>query len=191
MKQTISQEIPGVLFFLGLIWGVFLLDLVLPLNLLAFGVTPRSFRGVVGILVMSFLHADLRHISGNTVPLFVLLTLLAGSRARSWEIVIEIALLGGLLVWLFGRSATHVGASVLIFGLIVFLIVSGFREQRALPLMIALLVGFVYGGALFSGIVPQLGTNISWDGHLCGAIAGGVVGFAKTEQESPPPAASS
>jgi membrane associated rhomboid family serine protease len=89
---------------------------------------------------------------------------------------------GGSLLWLFGRTATHIGASNLIFGLVVFLIVSGLLEKRLVPLLIAIVVGVVYGGSLLSGIVPELGSRISWDGHLCGAVAGALVAYAVTRK---------
>ena len=112
------------------------------------------------------------------MPLFVLLILLAGSRAESWEVVAFITFLGGLLLWIFGREAVHIGASGLISGLGAFLMLSGFLEHRIIPLLIALLVGFFYGSALVAGIIPRIGSQVSWDGHLCGAIAGGIVAVA-------------
>jgi membrane associated rhomboid family serine protease len=149
-----------------------------------FGVVPRTVGGLVGIPAAPFLHANLSHILGNTLPLFILLTLLAGSRARSWEIVVDVVLLGGLLLWVCGRSAIHIGASGLIFGLIAFLILSGFLERRIVPLAIAVIVGFLFGGTLITGILPQPGSSISWDGHLCGAVAGGIVAYGLTMQPS-------
>jgi membrane associated rhomboid family serine protease len=178
-SHRISEELHGVLLFVGTIWGVFLLSLAVPV-IDSFGVVPRTMVGLVGIPAMPFLHADLHHIFSNTVPLVVLLVLLAGSKARSWEVVIAVIVLGGLLLWGFGRSATHIGASGLIFGLIASLIVSGILEKRAVPLLISILVAFLYGGTLVSGVLPRLGSQISWDGHLCGAIAGGVVAYALT-----------
>ena len=54
------------------------------------------------------------------------------------------ALLGGLLLWTFGRNATHntthIGASGLVFGLIAFLIVSGIVERRIVPLLVTVVV---------------------------------------------------
>ena len=185
MQHTIQQEIKGVVIFIATIWGVFLLECVVPFDLLSFGVTPRTLHGLVGIPAMPFLHANLQHIASNTLPLFVLLILLAGSKARSWEVVTEIALLGGILLWLCGRTATHVGASGLIFGLIAFLIVSGWLERRFVPLVVSLVVTFVYGGILLWGVIPRIGTHISWDGHLLGAVAGGVIAYLMTKNPKP------
>ncbi|MCU0979387.1 MAG: hypothetical protein MUF25_09500, partial [Pirellulaceae bacterium] len=53
-------------------------------------------------------------------------------------------------------NATHVGASGLIFGLIAFLIVSGFREKRIVPLIASLIVGFLYGGTSKIGPVSAI-----------------------------------
>jgi membrane associated rhomboid family serine protease len=176
-SHTIRQEITGVILFVGSIWAVFLVSLVFP-GVDGYGVIPRRAIGLVGIPAMPFLHASFQHILSNTIPLFVLLILLAGSRAESWEVVVLIALLGGLLLWVFGREAIHIGASGLISGLTAFLILSGFLEQRIIPLLIALLVGFFYGTSLVLGIIPRFGSQISWDGHLCGALAGAIVAYA-------------
>jgi membrane associated rhomboid family serine protease len=175
--NTIRQEISGVVLFIGVIWAVFLASWMFP-AIDHFGVVPRRMIGLVGIPAMPFLHANLQHILSNTVPLFVLLMLLAGSRAESWEVVVLITLLGGLLLWIFGREAVHIGASGLISGLGAFLILSGFLEKRIIPILIALVVGFFYGSALVMGVIPRIGSQISWDGHLCGAIAGGIVAVA-------------
>lgn len=174
-QHSIRQELPAVLVFVGLIWLVFLLDRFLPLE--QFGLIPRNAPHTIGIVAMPFLHGSLQHIMSNTVPLLILLTLLAGSRANSRTIVLIIVLLGGALLWLFGRgSALHIGASGLVFGLAVFLIVSGLLERRVVPLLIAAFVTFMYGSSLLSGILPWQ-PGVSWDGHLFGGIAGAVAAF--------------
>lgn len=173
-SRTTRQELLDVFVFVGTIWMVFLLSRLWP-GLVEYGVVPRRVVGIVGIPAMPFLHADLAHIMANTLPLVVLLILLAGSRPRSWEVVAEIILLGGLLLWLVGRPAVHVGASGLVSGLTAFLILHGFLERRVVPLLTAILVGFLYGGSLVFGVVPRLHSSISWEGHLCGAVAGAVV----------------
>lgn len=169
-QHSIRQELPAVLLFVGLIWLVFIVDRFLPLE--QFGLVPREGSHILGIVTMPFLHGSLQHIMSNTVPLLVLLTLLAGSRANSRTIVLTIVLLGGALLWLFGRGAAlHIGASGLVFGLAVFLIVSGLLERRLVPLLIAIFVMFMYGSSLLSGILPWQ-PGVSWDGHLFGGIAG-------------------
>lgn len=114
-SHTIKEELHGVLLFVGTIWAVFLVSLALP-SIDLWGVVPRTLVGLVGIPAMPFLHANLHHIVSNTVPRLVLLCLLAGSKARSWEIVTAVVLLGGLLLWFCGRPAIHIGASGLISG---------------------------------------------------------------------------
>jgi membrane associated rhomboid family serine protease len=164
---------------------VFLLDWFLPVDLNSFGLRPRTPNGLVGIPAMPFLHANLEHIVSNTLPIFILLILLAGSRANSRAVVVAVVLLGGVLLWLFGRPATHIGASGLIFGLIAFLIVSGFLEGRFIPLLIALAVAFFYGGSLLTGIIPRLHSHVSWDGHLFGALAGAIIAYLLTRNSQP------
>jgi len=151
------------------IWIVFLLDRFLPLEKL--GLIPRELSGIFGIATMTFLHIDLGHIIGNTLPLVTLLALLAGSRADSRKVVVLVTIMGGALLWVFGRDAIHIGASLLIFGLASFLLVSGFLEKRIVPMIISIVVALLYGTTMLSGILPWQ-TGVSWEGHLLGGIAG-------------------
>lgn len=177
--HTVRQEIRGVLIFLGLIWAVFLLSLFLP-SLDKWGLVPRHLVGLTGILTMTFLHENWQHLANNTLPLLILLTLLAGFKVSTWRIVIMIILVGGCLLWLFGMRGNHIGASLLIFGLITFLIASGiFFEKRPMSIAIAVLVAFLYGLTLLKGVIPRFSNpdHVSWDGHLCGAVAGVLVAY--------------
>jgi len=184
--HRIREELPAVILFIGLIWLVFALDYFLPLE--NYGVIPREPEGLIGIIAMPFLHGNLGHIMGNTVPLAVLLTLLAGSRANSRLIVVVIVLLGGVLLWLLGRgNSLHLGASGLVFGLAVFLIVSGLLERRLIPLLITGIVLFLYGSTLLAGVMPGQ-KGVSWDGHLLGGLAGALAAwgvFAYMKQDNP------
>src|SRR3954453_6415153 len=104
MAKHSVRELYGVLAFVSLIWCVFIVGHVLPFRLESFGITPRTIRGLAGIPAAPFLHENLAHLISNTVPLTVLLILLAGSKAQSWAIVASIVLLGGALLWTFGRN---------------------------------------------------------------------------------------
>ena len=164
-----------ILLFMTVIWGAFLVDWIIPLDFSEWGLRPRTLIGLVGIPLSPFIHASWGHLIGNSVPLVVLLSLLAASRSRTWESVGEIIVLGGGLLWVFGRTAKHVGASGLVYGLIAFLLVAGWRERRPLSLIAALIVGVLYGGTLLSGVLPTAGKSISWDGHLLSAIGGAII----------------
>ena len=183
-QHQIGDEIKGVLIFVGVIWVVHVLDIFLPLGE-SLGLVPRYLSGILGIGTMTFLHRDFSHLMSNTFPLIVLLTLLAGSRANSWQTVASIAVLGGLLLWLFGRNGddativSHIGASLLVFGLVTFFLAAAWFEKRLVPMLIAAVVGFMYGWSTLTGVLP-LTKGVSWDGHLCGAIAGVLVAWLQT-----------
>lgn len=138
---------------------------------------PRSKEGIIGIITSPFLHANTLHIVSNTVPLAVLtfLTLLFYRRIAFSVIVFSIVL-SGLLVWVLARPAIHIGASSLIYALASFLIFMGLFRRSFVSLIIAAGVGFLYGGLIW-GVFP---TNpyISWEGHLFGAFAGGVLAYS-------------
>ena len=171
-RHSLKRDLLGIVLFVGTIWLVFLLDFVLPLD--SFGLIPRRLSGLDGIVTMPFLHGSLKHIIGNTVPLIITLFILAGSRANSGVIVCMIALLAGILLWVFGREARHIGASGLVFGLIAFHICAGFFEKRLSSIAIAVGVGLFYSTTLLKGVVP-FQKGVSWDGHLLGAFAGAAV----------------
>lgn len=184
MGQKRDQELKGVAILVGAIWLVFIADAFLPGDWVIWGITPRTLGGTAGILFSPFLHASLGHLISNTVPLIILTVLLIGSRSRTWPTIFEIGLLSGILLWIFGRPVTHVGASGLIYGLIAFLIVAGFIEKRVTALIVAIVVGFLYGGSLFAGVLPTAGKHVSWDGHLMGAIAGCIVASIVCRQDA-------
>lgn len=181
-SHRIREEAMLIAIFIGVIWLVYFADRILPLERL--GLQPRDLGGLVGIVTMPFLHANWQHITSNSFPLVILLALLAGSRADSKKVVIFISLIGGILLWLLGRSnSIHIGASLLVFGLGTFLVVSGILEKRTLPLIISLIVVALFGSTMLTGILPWQ-NGVSWEGHLFGGLAGGLVAWASTRNNS-------
>ncbi|NEO65782.1 MAG: rhomboid family intramembrane serine protease, partial [Moorea sp. SIO4G2] len=80
-------------------------------------------------------------------------------------------LVGGLGVWLLGApNSVHIGASVLIFGYLGFLLFRGFFERNLPSIFLSILVGFLYGGLVW-GVLPSQ-PHVSWQGHLFGFIGG-------------------
>jgi membrane associated rhomboid family serine protease len=136
------------------------------------GIVPRTRSGLLGILFSPVLHLNWNHLLANAIPLFVLLILLLTDRHyHPYRTLALIWFASGLGTWLIGRGhSVHLGASSIIFGLIVYLIVAGLTIGSWRSVLVALVVFFLFGGVLY-GILPHAGP-ISWEGHLCGAIAG-------------------
>lgn len=176
------KELNGILIFVGIIWGMFLIDLLLPVKLADFGLVPRNVSGLMGIVAMPFIHGSFTHLINNTIPLVVLLILLFSSHPHPIRVIISLTVLSGLLLWIFGRSAVHVGASGFIYSLMAFQIVSGVLERRIVSIAIAILVGFLYGGTLIWGVLPFTGSQVSWDGHLLGALAGALFAWGTVKR---------
>jgi membrane associated rhomboid family serine protease len=84
---------------------------------------------------------------------------------------VTIWLVSGLGVWIAGPStAVTVGASGLCFGWLVFLLVRGIFNRSVLQLGLALVL-LVFWGTMLFGVLPT-SPNISWQGHLFGALGG-------------------
>jgi membrane associated rhomboid family serine protease len=75
-----------------------------------------------------------------------------------------------------------IGASGVVFGYATYLLTRGFFNRSALELLTGLIVGAIWGAALLASIVPHPG--VSWEGHVCGAIAG-VVAASLLKRERP------
>lgn len=156
--------------FIISIYIIFIISLFFPI--INLGIVPRTLKGLIGIVTSPFLHGGFRHIISNTVPLIVFLFVLNQFYPeKALTVIISVLLIGGVLVWILGRDANHIGASGLIYGLAGFLIANGFVEQKFVPLAISAGITILYGGMIW-GIFPSLRSYISWESHLFGAIAG-------------------
>jgi membrane associated rhomboid family serine protease len=141
------------------------------LNLL--GIIPRHIIGLRGILFAPFLHAGLGHLIANTIPFLVLGWFVMLQETSDFFVVTGITMLfSGLGVWLFGSPGVHIGASGLIFGYLGFMLFRGYFERNFPSILLAFIVGFLYGGALW-GILPTV-PGRSWEGHLFGLIGGAI-----------------
>jgi len=179
MTKTNRQAIVFSTSLIGLIVAGFAVQVFVWPGLGEFGMVPRSTRGLVGIFTMPFLHANFSHLLTNLSALVVLLGFVfAFHSKRMAKVVIGVILVGGVLLWLFGRPANHVGASGLIYGLAAFVVVSGIVQRRFFPVAGAIGVTVMYGSSLFWGLIP-VHPGISWDGHLAGGLAGAFVGRKK------------
>lgn len=134
------------------------------------GIIPRRIDGLPGIVLTPWLHGSWTHLFANLSGLLILGWLATlHSVSRFCVVSIFIILVGGGLVWVFGRSAVHVGASGWIFGLWGWLLANAWFQRRMHDIIIAVVVILLYGG-LWYGLIPRAG--ISFEGHAAGLIAG-------------------
>lgn len=176
-RTIVLKRFAALAVFVALIWAIQGLNWLLAYDLNAtFGLIPRYITGLDGIVAMPFLHASFPHLISNTPPLIAMGLLLAATATRGLIAVnAVIVLLGGGLVWLFGGTAIHVGASGLVFGWFGFLLARGVVDRSPVTLAASALVGIAYGSIIWGVLPGQPG--VSWEAHLFGALAGVVAAF--------------
>ena len=157
---------------LGLMWLSEVIDTATNGSLDQYGIISREPRGLIGILTAPFLHLGFGHLISNTLPLVTLGAIIAISGAtRLFQVTAIVTVLGGFGTWLISPPNTiTIGASGLVFGYASYLIVRGLFNRRLGQVVVGILVIMVWGSALLTSLLPQDG--ISWQGHLCGGIAG-------------------
>lgn len=136
-----------------------------------FGIHPRELFSLPFIFSAPFLHGSWLHLVNNSVGLLIFssLCLVRGKRFYT-QASLLIIIVGGVLVWLFGRPAIHIGASGWIFGLWSVTITLALFEKSVMSFMISCTVILLYGGMIM-GVLPNQ-PGVSFEGHAFGALAG-------------------
>ncbi len=164
-------------------WLVFSIEFYLQIDLGHLGILPREVSGLVGIVMAPLLHGNFSHLASNTVPLLVL----GGSifffyPTIASRVFLQAYFFTNMLVWVFGRSFYHIGASGLIYALASFLVFYGLFKRNFKSVIISAITILVYGGMAY-GIFP-LDDRISWESHLMGAIVGLVSAYTFSKSRS-------
>jgi membrane associated rhomboid family serine protease len=172
-RFLISVFIPVAL--VAIMFIVWLVEYFFNLNLNFFGTYPLKLKGLVGVITMPFVHGSWDHLMANSAPMLILGTaLFYFYKDISFRVLIGIWILTGVWVWFGGRPSWHIGASGIIYGLSAFLFFSGIIRQDSRLAALALIVTFLYGSLIW-GVFPDFyprEKNISWEGHLGGAVSG-------------------
>lgn len=176
----INTGLGGILNIFGVnkVWGVTLAQLTGDFQVALFLSIPLT---ILGFFTHPFLHGNWQHIISNSfgyLPLGLLVVSLVGEDFKSffWWL----AVLTGAGTWLLSPPNTiAVGASGVIFGFIGYLLMSSIAKFNFLNVVFA--VGaFVLSGNFWGGMFPQnVGQGVSWQGHLAGFIAGGILAFCE------------
>src|SRR5438270_9231114 len=166
-----------VALMVALLWVIELINTLDSNRLDGDGIYGRSVSHLWGILTSPVIHASFQHLISNTIPLVFCGAIIALRGGRHLALVTTIVVLvGGLGTWLVGpANVSTIGASGVVFGYSSYLIARGVFTRRLLEVLTGALVAIVLGGALATSLVPQHG--VSWQGHLCGAIAGVVAAW--------------
>ena len=169
-KLLLSMIIPGI--FIFFMWLVKIIEVLFDIDLSRFGIYPLNAKGLSGIFLSPFIHADFTHLFNNSIPLFLLsIALFYFYSEVALKVFIWTYFLTGLLVWFAGREAWHIGASGLVYGLASFLFFSGIIRRYFRLIALSLLIVFLYGSMVW-GLFPGVYKNVSWESHMLGFFSG-------------------
>ena len=142
----------------------------------SYGLQPRIPEGLIGIFSYPLLHGDLAHITGNSITALVLLTLLFSFYKKvAWQVLGYTWIMSGIWMWIAARDGNHIGFSGVIYGLAAFIFISGLLSRYYRMMALSGIIVFLYGSMIW-GILP-LQPEISWEGHLLGGLAGGILAY--------------
>lgn len=181
-KSNLKSIIFSALFplvFVITMWLVKMGETILHQEFTEWGIFPQTALGLRGILFSPFLHGSWAHLVSNTLPFLLLgFGLFNFYKSKAWIVLGFIYIFSGFLTWIMGRESYHIGASSIIYGLEFFILISAIirREQRLMAF--SMLIIFLYGSIVW-GFFPQFfpNENISWEGHLSGAISGAIMAY--------------
>ncbi len=183
MKQELKSLIESITFptiIVLVIIIVWVIEVSFGFSFKEYGIIPLDPKGLIGIITSPFLHADLKHLVSNCVPLFFLgSALFLFYKEFAYQALLIMYLLTGLATWLMGRGyGVHIGASGVVYALIFFHLTSALIRKRKDLTAFSFVVIMLYG-SVFWGFFPDFfpNRNISWEGHLSGAIVGVVLAF--------------
>ena len=176
-RALLALAVRLALGFVALLWLVHLMNWGLELDPRPFGLRPREWLGLIGVVTAPLVHADFAHLVANSVPLVVVGAALLFLYPHSTLRVLPAVYLGsGLLVWMFGRDSVHLGASGLVYGLVGYVFVAGLLRRDRRAIAASLLVAFLYG-SLAWGVLP-IQPGVSWETHLAAGAIGVLLALA-------------
>lgn len=142
------------------------------------GITPRNGDGLLGVLFAPLLHGSWAHLWSNLVLVLILGFLVTVGGSRQFVAVTAVVwIVSGLGVWLTAAPGTvTIGASVLVFGWLAYLVLRGFLTRSWWQIAIGLVLLVLWGSVFWTGIAVAAFSPgpVSWQGHLFGAIGGGL-----------------
>ena len=174
-NNSLLKELKILIVSISIFWIIEILDFfVFKGSLDRYGIQPHSLIGLRGIFLAPFLHGGFKHLIANTVPFLTLGWLTMIQETSDFFIVsLMSVIVGGMGVWLFAApGSVHIGASILIYGYLGFLLLRGYFQKNIPSIALSIFVAVIYGSLIW-GVLPAQ-TGISWQGHLFGFIGGAI-----------------
>jgi membrane associated rhomboid family serine protease len=132
---------------------------------------------LIGVFTEPLLHASWSHLMSNTLPFVGIGWVLMLSGLRVWGFVTAfVIVVGGLATWLVAPAGVIVGASGLVFGWLGYLVARAWFSRKLRWILSAAMV-LLFFGTLLNGLLPDLDPRTSWPAHVCGFLAGVLVGW--------------
>ena len=123
-----------------------------------------------------FGHADWDHLMGNIMYILILGPLLEEKYGTSnmWFIILATALVTGLIHFFFFPAVHLLGASGVVFALILLASMTGMKD-KGIPVTFILVALLYIGQQLYQAFT--VGSNISYMAHIVGGTVGALLGF--------------
>lgn len=184
-RNTVLKEFKVLIVCVAIFWILEIADFfVFNGDLDSYGIQPHNLIGLRGIVFAPFLHGGFGHLMANTIPFITLgwLTMIQDTKDFYLASIMS-ALVGGIGVWIFGAAGSvHIGASILIYGYLGFLLLRGYFQKNFPSIALSVFVAIAYGSFIWGVFPSQIG--VSWQGHLFGFI-GGAIAAKMVAQEKP------
>ncbi|MBR5490363.1 MAG: rhomboid family intramembrane serine protease [Oscillospiraceae bacterium] len=135
----------------------------------------KEILGYVRLFTHVLGHSDFSHLTGNLVLMLVVGPALEeryGSGNMWWAIVVT-ALVSGMIQCLFFPGSALMGASGIVFMMIIMSSLGGMRG--GIPITLILVFIIYIGGEVYTGI--KTSDNISQITHIVGGICGAIMGI--------------
>lgn len=180
MLFNISMKIKFLIVLSVALFAIQCLNFLFDYSFSTLGIHPRSLGRVWTVFTAPFIHGSFIHMANNIVGLCIFsMMYFSVSFERYIKSVLLIMIVGGMLVWIAGRDAYHIGASGVVFGLWGLCVSSAVFERSIKNIIIAIVVLFFYGGTIY-GLVPK--TGVSFEGHLFGVLAGVLCAYLNSKK---------
>ena len=144
---------------------------------------PNQFGDYVKLLTYVFGHADVTHYMGNFTMILILGPILEVAYGSGFVLlsILITAVTTGLLNVLFFPSTMLLGASGIVFMMIILASITNFNKGE-IPLTFILVMVVYLGGQVWDAFAKQ--DNISQFAHIAGGVVGSFLGFFRARQKA-------